>query len=266
MITYRPIACYNTAEDILNLFPFDERNALTAEYIIQRFNEGFGDPHKYDETDPESYWTEAEVKEDENFFIVSDGKYGVRYTKGAIASGIPFGFYIDIYEAVSENDKSDGFDTHSNLATEIMHLIHRAMLSKHNPSPFDGEQTRIVIEHPGGSYEPVTFAWYDKENNIIRLCYDKGKADDGFDVEDFVARYVPILGFGLHEYELEKPVPLSDNRIATKFWADDGNDDIRVEIWQTYPNQAWRENAFLSSMDECDAVKVANAIIDRVIN
>lgn len=62
-------------------------------------------------------------------------------------------------------------ETNSNLATDLMHIIHQAMLSEHNPSPFDGEQTRIVIEHPDGSYEPHNLAWYDKENNIIRLTY-----------------------------------------------------------------------------------------------
>lgn len=62
-------------------------------------------------------------------------------------------------------------DTESNLAMDMMHLINQAVISEHNPSPFDGEQTRIVVEHPDGSYEPMTFAWYDKENNIIRVCY-----------------------------------------------------------------------------------------------
>ena len=62
-------------------------------------------------------------------------------------------------------------ETNSNLAISLFHLIGEAVLSKHNPSPFDGEQTRIVIEHPDGSYEPYNLAWYDKENNIIRLSY-----------------------------------------------------------------------------------------------
>lgn len=62
-------------------------------------------------------------------------------------------------------------DTESNLATDLMKVMQEALLSEHNPSPFDGEQTRVVIEHPDGSYEPVAFSWYDMENNIIRLSY-----------------------------------------------------------------------------------------------
>ena len=61
-------------------------------------------------------------------------------------------------------------ETDSNLASDLMLLLSKVMLSEYNPG-HDGEQTRIVIEHPDGSYEPYTLAWYDKENNIIRLSY-----------------------------------------------------------------------------------------------
>ena len=63
-------------------------------------------------------------------------------------------------------------DTNSNLVTDIVDIMYRALISENNPNPLDGEQTRVVIEHPDGSYEPVTFAWYDMENNIIRLNYE----------------------------------------------------------------------------------------------
>lgn len=62
------------------------------------------------------------------------------------------------------------------------------------------------------------------------------------------------------EYDFEEPIQLSENRVAKKFWVDDGNEDVRVEIWQTYPTESWREDAFLSSMEQEDAVKVAQAI------
>lgn len=62
------------------------------------------------------------------------------------------------------------------------------------------------------------------------------------------------------EYEFEEPIQLSENRVAKRFWVDDGNEDVRVEIWQTYPTESWREDAFLSSMEQEDAVKVAQAI------
>ncbi len=62
------------------------------------------------------------------------------------------------------------------------------------------------------------------------------------------------------EYEFETPIELSNNLIATKFWADDGNEDVRVEVWQTYPDKSWRDDMFLSSMETKDAIKVAKAI------
>ena len=63
-------------------------------------------------------------------------------------------------------------DINTNEAYDLVILIQEAMLSEHNPCPTDGEQTKVVVEHPDGSYEPMTFAWYDKENNIIRICYE----------------------------------------------------------------------------------------------
>ena len=85
------------------------------------------------------------------------------------------------------------------------------------------------------------------------------EADKGSFVNDVVSRSLHVFEDG-EEYEFEEPILLSENRIAKKFWVDDGNEDIRVEIWQTYPNEAWREDAFLSSMDVVDAYKVAESI------
>ncbi len=62
------------------------------------------------------------------------------------------------------------------------------------------------------------------------------------------------------EYEFDEPIHLADGTIAKKFWVDDGNEDVRIEIWQTEPRDAWRDDAFLSSMETEDAVKVAKAI------
>lgn len=70
--------------------------------------------------------------------------------------------------------KEKFFSTDRNEAYAIRHLIEEALMSEYNPGR-DGEPTMVVIEHPDGSYEPVHFAWYDKENNIVRLSY---KGDD----------------------------------------------------------------------------------------
>ena len=78
-------------------------------------------------------------------------------------------------------------------------------------------------------------------------------------VEDVIEDCLRTLEDG-EEYEFEKPIELSNNLIATKFWVDDGNEDVRVEVRQTFPNKSWRDDAFLSSMDYEDAVKVAQAI------
>ena len=83
--------------------------------------------------------------------------------------------------------------------------------------------------------------------------------EDDFDVDEVITDCLHTLE-DQREYEFEEPIEISENRIAKKFWVDDGNEDVRVEIWQTYPSEAWREDAFLSSLDDADAIKVARAI------
>lgn len=64
-------------------------------------------------------------------------------------------------------------ETKSNLATDLAALLDEAVHSEHNPCHADGEPTRVMIELPNDECVPVSYAWYDKENNIVRLSYDE---------------------------------------------------------------------------------------------
>lgn len=89
--------------------------------------------------------------------------------------------------------------------------------------------------------------------NVQELC------DDTTIVNDVVEDCLHSLEDG-DEHVFDEPIHLADGTIAKKFWVDDGNEDVRIEIWQTEPRDAWRDDAFLSSMETEDAVKVAKAI------
>jgi len=108
MKQYKPIATYLTAEDIMCLFPCDKPKPDMADIIYNRYKEGFGEPHIINEPDEESIWTEDEVAEDianGNFVLSGDKRHGVRFTRGAMAKGVPMGYYIDIYELVDDEDE-----------------------------------------------------------------------------------------------------------------------------------------------------------------
>lgn len=101
-------------------------------------------------------------------------------------------------------------------------------------------------------FSNVEINWMEGED-VQELC------DDTTIVSDVINDCLHSLEDG-EEYDFDGPIHLADGRIAKKFWVDDGNEDVRIEIWQTEPTDAWREDAFLSSMETEDAVKVAKAI------
>lgn len=108
MKQYKPIACYDSAEDILALFPCDRPKPDMGDIIYNRYKEGFGEPRKIDTgDDPFSFWTEEEIEEDKrNFILTADKLHGVRFTRGRMmASGVPMGYYIDIYELIQEPEE-----------------------------------------------------------------------------------------------------------------------------------------------------------------
>lgn len=104
MKQYKPIATYSTAEDITNLFPCDAIKSDMADLVFKHYKEGHGNPHEYVEPDEESIWDENEVAEDSNFLLTKDGKHGVRFTRGVMERGIPYGFFIDIYELIEDDE------------------------------------------------------------------------------------------------------------------------------------------------------------------
>ena len=61
-------------------------------------------------------------------------------------------------------------EMNGNAAITFFHLIGDALLS--GDANKDGLPTGIVIEMPDGSIEPVTYAWYDRERDMIRLAFD----------------------------------------------------------------------------------------------
>ena len=103
MKQYRPIATYSTAQDIIDLFPADAIKPDMADIVYNYFKSGQGNPHYFIDDDEESYFDENDIAEDKgNFFLTEDKAHGVRFTRGAMMSGVPTGYFIDIYELVPE--------------------------------------------------------------------------------------------------------------------------------------------------------------------
>ena len=100
MRQYRPIATYDSPEDIMNLFPCDAPKPDMADNIYQQYKMGIGEPREIDEPDAEAYWEEDEVEANDDFLLTEDKKHGVRFTRGVMCHGLPYGYYIDIYELV----------------------------------------------------------------------------------------------------------------------------------------------------------------------
>ena len=51
------------------------------------------------------------------------------------------------------------------------------------------------------------------------------------------------------EYDFPTPVKLSENRIAKKFWLDEDCGSVRIEIWQTFPDESWVGDIMLADRD-----------------
>ena len=116
------------------------------------------------------------------------------------------------------------------------------------------EENSYLVNDEKGMEDFGSSAYFVDEDWLESI----GKEDE-VDVDDVVSDCLHTLEDG-EEYEFETPIKLQENRVAKKFWVDDGNEDVRVEIWLTYPYEIWQEDAFLSSMEQEDAVKVAMAI------
>lgn len=62
-------------------------------------------------------------------------------------------------------------DCNTNDALSIMKLIGDALLT--DDSGKDGLPTGIMIELPDGQVVPVSYAWYDRQRDMIRLSYEE---------------------------------------------------------------------------------------------
>ena len=58
-----------------------------------------------------------------------------------------------------------------NVATDMFDLIGAALLT--DESGRDGLPTGIMIELPDGQVVPVSYAWYDRQRDMIRLSYEE---------------------------------------------------------------------------------------------
>lgn len=61
-------------------------------------------------------------------------------------------------------------ETDSNEALDIMNLIREALMT--DESGADGLPTGVMIELPDGQVVPVSYAWYDRQRDMVRLSYD----------------------------------------------------------------------------------------------
>lgn len=58
-----------------------------------------------------------------------------------------------------------------NVAISLFHLIGDTLLTE--DSGKDGLPTGIMIELPDGQVVPVSYAWYDRQRDMIRLSYEE---------------------------------------------------------------------------------------------
>lgn len=58
-----------------------------------------------------------------------------------------------------------------NVAISLFHLIGDALLTE--DSGKDGLPTGVMIELPDGQVVPVSYAWYDRQRDMIRLSYEE---------------------------------------------------------------------------------------------
>ena len=58
-----------------------------------------------------------------------------------------------------------------NKAVSLLYLIGDALLTE--DSGKDGLPTGVMIELPDGQVVPVSYAWYDRQRDMIRLSYEE---------------------------------------------------------------------------------------------
>ena len=169
MKEYRPIATIHNCEDIINHFPSADIKGDEANIIIKGYLSGAIEAKTVNCWDEEAFYTVEEAVEDRNFVLTSDGNYGVRFTRGDIGllrkGSDQHGFYIDIYKTVDYKEKN--IDMEENSANDLQRLISMTLVQP------ESNDTRIMVEKPDGELVPVSYAWYDRMQDIIRICYEE---------------------------------------------------------------------------------------------
>ena len=169
MKQYRPIATIRNIEDIINYFPSADIKGDEANIIIKGYLSGAIAAKTLNCWDEEAFYTVEEAVEDKNFVLTTDGNYGVRFTRGDIGllrkGSDQHGFYIDIYKTVDYKEKN--IDMEGNSANDLLRMVSSAMILA------ESEDTRIMVEKPDGELVPVSYVWYDRLQDIIRICYEE---------------------------------------------------------------------------------------------
>jgi len=169
MKQYRPIATILNVEDIINHFPSADIKGDEANIIIKGYLSGAIQTKTLNCWDEEAFFTVEEAVDDRNFVLTSDGNYGVHFIRGNIGllrkGSDQHGFYIDIYKAVDYKEKN--IDMEENSARDLQRLISMTLVQP------ESNDTRIVVEKPDGELVPVSYVWYDRMQDIIRICYEE---------------------------------------------------------------------------------------------
>lgn len=173
MKEYRPIATINDYKDIIKYFPFAGIRGHEANTIIMNYLSGATEALPFHWWDEETFYTIEEAAEDKSFVLTTDGKYGVRFTRGdagLLRTGSDqHGYYIDIYETVDykKNNMEKSVEMEENSAKELHRLI-SAVLDQP-----ESKDTRVMVEKPNGELIPVSYVWYDRQQDIIRISYEE---------------------------------------------------------------------------------------------
>ena len=173
MKEYRPIATSNNYKDIIKYFPFAGIRGHEANTIIMNYLSGATEALPFHWWDEETFYTVEEAAEDKSFVLTTDGKYGVRFTCGDAGllrtRSCQHGYYIDIYETVDykKNNMEKSVEMEENSAKELHRLISTVL-----DQP-ESKDTCVMVEKSNGELIPVSYVWYDRQQDIIRICYEE---------------------------------------------------------------------------------------------
>ena len=173
MKEYRPIATINNYKDIIKYFPFAGIRGHEANTIIMNYLSGATEALPFHWWDEETFYTVEEAAEDKSFVLTTDGKYGVRFTCGDAGllrtRSCQHGYYIDIYETVDykKNNMEKSVEMEENSAKELHRLISTVL-----DQP-ESKDTCVMVEKSNGELIPVSYVWYDRQQDIIRICYEE---------------------------------------------------------------------------------------------